>query len=309
MRRISNHERPRRSCVTTIGNFDGVHLGHQKLLAKSQEIAARLDLDMVVMTFDPHPLTVLRPGNEPYLLTPLNLKLDYLSQFGVPWVEVVPFTMDTAAIPPLAFLEIYLAQRLPTAAVVVGYNFTFGAGGVGTPQTIQQWGRKRQVHVDVVEPVRTDTEDLVVSSSAIREAIRVGRIDVARGLLGHSFTVQGEMVTGDGRGRRMGVPTANLLAPPQQLMPPFGVYAGILVTSEGRHHAVANWGIRPTFGGSDPVLEIHVLETGDWNLTGWLQFEFIQHLRPERKFDTSAQLYEQIGRDRDQAAKELRGLS
>lgn len=309
MRRISEHDRPSRSSVTTIGNFDGVHLGHQALLAKSHELSLRLDLEMVAMTFDPHPLEVLRPGIGPYLLTPLELKLAYLSQLGVPWVDVIPFTMDTAAIPPLAFLELYLAQRLRAAAIVVGYNFTFGAGGLGTPETIQEWGRNRQVQVEVVEPVVAPLEDRVVSSSVIRESVRNGKMEVAQKLLGHPFAVQGEMTRGDGRGRTMGIPTANILPPRQQLMPPFGVYAGMLDTGHNRHKAAANWGIRPTFGGTDPVLEIHVLEQGSWQFSGSLRFEFIQYLRPEQKFSSTADLVDQIGRDLAQAEHRLQGLS
>lgn len=309
MRHISELERPTRPTVATIGNFDGVHRGHQALLTRSQEIAKTLDLAMVAMTFEPHPLEILRPGIDPYLLTPVDLKLDYLRGFRVPWVDVIPFTMETASIPPLAFLELYLAQRLHAAAVVVGYNFTFGARGLGTPDTIREWGKGRQIRVDVVAPVVNPVEGQVVSSSVIREAVRNGQVDVAQLLLGHPFAVQGIMVSGDARGRTMGVPTVNILPPSKQVMPPFGVYAGILDTGHKRHHAAANWGIRPTFGGGDPVLEIHVLEKGDWQFTGSLRFEFIQYLRPEQKFASTAELVAQIGRDLTQAQDRLQGLS
>lgn len=309
MQRINNQGRPTRASVTTIGNFDGVHLGHQKLLAKSQELAHKLNLDLVAMTFDPHPLQVLRPDDKPYLLTPLELKLEYLGRFGVPWVDVVPFTVHTAAIEPLAFLERYLAERLRTAAVVVGYNFTFGAGGLGTPQTIREWGRSRSIQVEVLDPVVIPGDGRVVSSSVIRDLIRHGRVNLAEELLGHPFVVQGEMVAGDGRGRTMGVPTANILPPPDQIMPPFGVYAGMLQTTSGRHQSVANWGVRPTFGGIDPVLEIHVLEPGTWQFSGRLNFEFVEYLRAEQKFATPKALVDQIGRDVEQARQRLRGLA
>lgn len=309
MQRVNHYRRPHRASVTTIGNFDGVHLGHQRLLAKSQELATKLNLDLVAMTFEPHPLQVLRPDAQPYLLTPLEQKLEYLDHYGVPWVDVVPFTTDTAAILPLAFLERYLVERLRTAAVVVGYNFTFGAGGLGTPHTIREWGRSRSIQVEVLDPVVTAGDDRVVSSSVIRDLIRRGQVDGAEELLGHRFVVSGEMVAGDGRGRTMGVPTANILPPPQQLMPPFGVYAGMLQTTQGRHQSVANWGVRPTFGGIDPVLEIHVLESGHWQFSGRLDFEFVEYLRAEQKFAGTEALVDQIGRDVTQARQRLLGLT
>ncbi len=308
MQRINYQGRPNRATVTTIGNFDGVHLGHQKLITKSQELAHKLNLDLVAMTFDPHPLQVLRPDGKPYLLTPLELKLEYLGRFGVPWVDVVPFTKHTAATEPLVFLEEYLAERLKTRAVVVGYNFTFGAGGLGTPHTIREWGRSRSIQVEVLSPVSIAGDRRVVSSSAIRDLIRRGAVNEAEALLGHPFVVQGEMVSGDGRGRTMGVPTANILPPPEQIMPPYGVYAGMLQTTQGRHQSVANWGVRPTFGGIDPVLEIHVLDPGNWQFSGRLEFEFIAHLRAEQKFATKEALVDQIGQDVEQARQRLLGL-
>ncbi len=298
MQRIDRDHFPTRPAVVTIGNFDGVHIGHQALLSVALREAKERGGDMVVMTFAPHPMSVLRPESPVYLITPIDLKLYYLGLSGVKWVDILPFSQDIAIIPPLAFLELYLVQRLHVKAIVIGYNFTFGAGGLGNASTIEEWGRSRQVAVHVVEPVKDGAHvDAVVSSTLIRGLIREGRVNEARQFLGHPFAVMSPVYSGDARGRTMGIPTANLVPPPDQIMPPFGVYAGFLHYDQGRVPAVANWGIRPTFGGTNPVLEVHILIDQNWSFSGSVRFDFIDYLRPEQKFGSTADLINQIQTD------------
>lgn len=298
MRIIQNDECPKRNTVVTIGSFDGVHRGHQELIRTAREIARTRELDMVVLTFDPHPLAVLRESSTSYLLTPTDLKLDYLRQYQVPWVRVLPFTRELAMVPAFAFLELEIYSALRVQAVVVGYNFTFGAGGAGTPETLRQWGESRGVSVHVVDPVLL-ADSTVISSSLIRKHIQNGAVHEAMQALGHPFAVLSSVVEGDGRGRQLGFPTVNMKPPNEQLAPPYGVYAGRFGEgSDISRPAVANWGVRPTFGGQEPVLEVHLLDNGPGPSAGHLvRFDFVRHLRAERRFASSKELQSQIGQD------------
>ncbi len=298
---------PRISSVVIIGNFDGVHVGHQALIKQAREISRENHWPVVALTFDPHPSLVLRSRPpEKYLLTPLDLKLYWLECYGVDYVKVLSFDRDLAMVPPIAFLTLEVRQKLRAEAVVVGYNFTFGARGAGSVETLKQWGELTGVMVRIVEPI--NTESVIVSSSAIRQYIAQGSIEEARDLLGHPFTVQGVVQHGEGRGSQIGVPTLNFLSPSQQIMPPFGVYAGYLSVngSETQWPAVANWGVRPTFGGENAVFEVHVLDQQLGNLHEQLvRFDFHYSLRPEQKFNQIEDLVSQIRRDIDKARQLL----
>ncbi|OLZ12947.1 riboflavin biosynthesis protein RibF [Sulfobacillus thermosulfidooxidans] len=296
------------STVVIIGNFDGVHLGHQALIHQAKEIGAMHGLPVVALTFDPHPSLVLRP-NPPkhYLITPRDLKLHWLDHYGVDFVRVLSFDHNLAMVPPMAFLALEVQQKLQAQAVVVGYNFTFGAGGLGTAETLKQWGAASHVKVRIVEPVNADS--VVVSSSAIREHISQRQIDKANELLGHPFSVQSVVYHGEGRGSTIGIPTLNLLPVEQQIMPPFGVYAGYVTIGEANNAllpAVANWGIRPTFGGHKPVLEVHVIDQTLPDLhDNVVRFDFQQALRSEQKFESVDELIRQIHYDVDRARQLL----
>ena len=307
MERIDQDHRPSRPTVVTIGNFDGVHIGHQALLRRAQAEARAHNLDMVVMTFDPHPLTVLRPNMPLSLITPTELKLHYLAEAGVPWVDILPFTKELAMVPPLAFLQLYLVQRLKVQSVVIGYNFTFGAGGTGNADTIKSWGQVSNVSVHVIDPIQDqEPAHKVVSSTRIRQLITEGQVSLAQEDLGHPFAVQAQVVAGDARGRQMGIPTANIVPPSNQVMPPFGVYAGFMNYRGIAAEAVANWGIRPTFAGTEPVLEVHILDGTSWTFDEPVRFDFIEHLRPEKKFASPEELVQQIEKDVEHARTLLR---
>lgn len=298
---------PEFSTTVIVGNFDGVHVGHQALIRQAKEIGQENQWPVVALTFDPHPATVLRPQPpQNYLITPLDLKLYWLEYYGVDYVRVLSFDHELAMVPPFAFLTLEVAQRLRARAVVVGYNFTFGAGGAGTIETLRQWGELTGITVRIVEPVNTNS--LIVSSSAIRQNIAERNIGEANDLLGHPFSVRAAVQRGDGRGSKIGIPTLNLFPPAQQIMPPYGVYAGYLTIngSETEWPGVANWGIRPTFGGDQPVLEVHVIDRdlGDLHEQS-VRFDFHYSLRPEQKFDRVEALVRQIRQDIDKARELL----
>lgn len=308
MRILHPTERLAGPTVVTVGTFDGVHLGHQRLIAAAQALAERNRATLVVLTFDRHPLSVIRPAMAPRLLTPLDQKLEALAALAVPWVKVLSFTPELARTGPEQFLDQELGQALAASGVAVGYNFTFGAGGRGTAETLAQWGARRGVTVEVLPPVQLEGVG-VVSSSWIRKRIEAADFEAARAALGRPYAVAARVETGMGRGRRIGVPTANLTPDPDQVMPPFGVYAGWALVGSGAQPvaAVANWGLRPTFGDAEsPVLEVHLLDGTGWQLVGQrLAFGFVRRLRGEQRFSSVEALVAQIGADIETARASL----
>lgn len=295
-------------CVVTIGNFDGVHRGHQVLIDKAVTRSREARTPMRVLTFHPHPAAVLRGSLTHFLLTPGQLKHQYLVQAGAGEITELAFTADFATMPPEVFLDEVLGGSLRAAHVVVGYNFTFGHKGAGTVELLEKWGRHSGVTVDIVEPARDPATDRAISSSWIRTLIAQGQLKQATEFLGHPFTVEGTVQEGDHRGRGLGARTLNLVWPEEQVLLPYGVYAG-LVRLQGQREplkAVANFGVRPTFDGNDPRLEIHLL--GDI-LDNWygrtIQFDLLHHLREERRFDTAESLADQIQQDVAEALRVL----
>ena len=279
-------------CALALGNFDGVHLGHQALF----RVAASLGLP-AVLTFEPHPGKVLQPELAPKLITTLSRKLELFQAYGVAAAVVVPFTPAYASTSPEAF-EASLLDGLKASSLVVGQDFTYGARRAGTVARLAQAAHARSARAQVVEPVTV--EGVVASSSRIREYLLEGRVSAARALLGREFDLDGVVVRGAGRGRTLGWPTANVETD-AEILPGSGVYAvrvrlGPSEDAPWRGGA-ANVGSRPTFGGRDVSVEVHVL---DWSgeLYGQrLRVEFWERLRPERRFGSVPELAAQIGRD------------
>ena len=287
------------NAVVTIGNFDGVHLGHQALIERGTELSRHLGGELVVVTFDPHPRSVLGSAKGRFVISPLDLKLERLAELGVEYVKVMPFTRPFAETPAQTFMNEELDGRLPVRWVVVGENFAFGKGGQGTPALLAHWGMARGIGVSVVPPKR-DREGKPISSTRVRQAIQQGDFEGAEALLGTSFRVRAQVASGAGRGSQMGVATANLEVADDWLMPPYGIYAGSVARQGGEAGlaAVASWGLRPTFGDLDrPLLEVHVIEN-ELQLRGeMLTFSFIRRLREERRYDRVDDLIRQMGDD------------
>jgi riboflavin kinase/FMN adenylyltransferase len=282
--------------VVAIGNFDGVHRGHAHIFHQAKRMALAGGGQAVVLTFDPHPAKLLAPTLAPPLITPLGRKLELIAAEGIDLTVVEPFDHALAALSPEEFVTRVLADGLGTVAVCVGYDFTFGAHRSGTTATLAQLGERSGFKVEVIPPV--SIEGLVCSSTKVREFVLEGRVDGAARVLGRAAEVEGEVVRGEGRGRSIGVPTANLRLD-TELVPKNGVYAGWAeVPGEKRRAAAINIGTTPTFGASHPVtVEAHLLDT-DIDLYGRrLRLGFVRRLRSEERFPSKDALVEQIRKD------------
>ena len=291
-----------RAPAVTVGNFDGVHRGHQQLVAETVKQAQAIGGRAMVLTFDPHPARVLVPERAPAALMTLEQKADVLAGLGVEVLAVLPFDAQVAGQSAEEFARATLAQRLQARVVVVGSNFRFGRGREGDLPALRELGSALGFRVEEVTALLHEGE--AVSSSRIRAALARGAVREARDLLGRRFFVDGSVVAGDRRGRELGFPTANLEIVNETLPAP-GVYAAWCRSSSEPDAAplrgVANLGRRPTFDGVAPTVEVHVLDfSGD--LYGRpLRLEFEDRLRDEQRFSGPAALAEQIARDVERA--------
>jgi riboflavin kinase/FMN adenylyltransferase len=280
-------------CALALGNFDGVHLGHQALFAE----ARRHGVPAAALTFQPHPGKVLQPELAPKLITLLPRKLELFEAQGLAAAVVQPFSLEYARTSPRDF-EAALLDVLGARHVVVGYDFTYGAARGGTVDTLRAAASARGAQVHVVAPVTVD--GVVASSTKVREYILEGRVSAAHRLLGRPFDLDGTVVTGQGRGRGLGFPTANVDTQ-NELRPAPGVYAirvRFRAEPEGSWRpGVANIGVKPTFGGNAVTIEAHLLDFSGDLYGKELRVQFLEHLRPERRFGSVAELVGQIKRD------------
>jgi riboflavin kinase/FMN adenylyltransferase len=306
-------ERPLRRPVVTIGNFDGLHVGHRAIMKTVIRRARDLGGEAVVYTFDPHPRKVLRPDRAPRLLTSLDQKLELLDELGIDVTIVEPFDRAFAEMPPERFVREYIHERIRPMEVYVGYDFRFGRDREGSMRLLTEIGPRLGFSVTIIPEVTVDGRD--VNSTRIRELLADGDVAEAQQLLGRPFRARGTVVEGLRRGRELGFPTANL-APGSEVLPLAGVYAGRLRCVEDGDPpagvdlpAVTNVGLRPTFGdGQELVAETHVIDfTGD--LYGRsVDVSFEHRLRGERKFPGPEALKEQIQRDVAEARRWLCAL-
>ena len=299
---------PLRRGVVTVGNFDGVHVGHGEILRIVNERARAHAGEAAVYTFEPHPRKVLRPHAAPKLLTTLEQKLELIEAAGVDVTVVEPFDRAFASQSAVEFVRDVLYARLRPQEVYVGYDFRFGHDREGSMRTLTDLGPHLGFAVTIVPEVTVGGRD--VNSTRIRELLALGHVDEAALLLGRPYAVRGRVVEGDRRGRTLGFPTVNL-APENEVLPAVGVYAGRLRVLDGRAGqgalpAVINVGRRPTVKVDDPVVaEAHVI---DWSgdLYGQrVELAFLHHLREERRFADLEALRAQIARDRDAARERL----
>jgi len=268
--------------VLTLGNFDGVHLGHQAILHRAVEEARARAAHTAALTFEPHPIAVLAPDRAPPILQPLHDRLAMLRELGLDLCVVQRFTRGFAALTPEQFVEEFLVRHLELVHVVVGHNVRFGRNRAGSVQTLQALGARLGFEVDVVGPVEVDGRQ--VSSTRLREVVQAGDMRQARRLIGRPYTLRGRVVLGERRGRTLGFPTANLHPRPRLLLPPDGVYAVSAAIDGRRVPGVLNIGIRPTFGGARRTVEAHFLDFAGDLYRRWLVVEFIERLRGESAF-------------------------
>jgi riboflavin kinase / FMN adenylyltransferase len=299
----------RAGTILTIGNFDGVHVGHQKLLRDVVERAAvaggrggaseaQKELLPAVLTFYPHPARVLRPQQAPSLLETLPQRLADFAATGIGAARVLKFDAGLAQESAEDFVKKYLVDSMRARAVLVGASFRFGHKQLGDVELLRELGRRWGFEVVLVTPV-IDGGD-VVSSTAIREAVRGGRVEDARRMLGRPFALVGEIRPGTGQGRKLVVPTLNL-ATEQETLPKTGVYVTETVLSGGTYRSVTNVGVRPTFDGKRLAIESHLFDFAEARTTGLMKVRFLQRLRDEQKFSGPEVLREQVLKDIERA--------
>lgn len=296
---------PGERTVITIGAYDGVHLGHQAVIAEVRRIAGATGARSAVLTFDRHPASVVRPESAPQLLTDLDQKLELLAATGVDATLVVKFDEAQSLEAPMSFAQRVLVDCVAASVVVVGEDFHFGHGREGNVATLRELGAARDFEVLPLSLVaRSDGPDEPISSTAIRRAMAGGQVELAATMLGHPFEARGIVVQGDHRGRLLGFPTANVEVPIAICVPADGVYAGWYHRPDGSRHACAiNLGRRPTFyeHADHSLLEAHLLDFVGDLYTETAHVEFTNFLRSERKFDGIDALVSQLKNDIDHA--------
>lgn len=283
------------SLVICLGNFDGLHLGHQQVILRVLQEARSRGSEPVCVTFDPHPLWVLRPEHDPLLLMSTGQRLHFLEHLGLQTTCVLPFNKALSQKTAYAFVKDILLAGPPVEAVIVGFNFYFGSGRKGTPEFLTTMLKENQSEAIILEPFRVEGE--VVSSSRIRYLIQVGELDEAKVLLGRPVNIWGKVIPGSSRGTQLGYPTANLKTE-QEILPPYGVYAVEVSWETLTYEGVMNLGYRPTFGDSKEVaFEVHLFDFSG-NLYGqMLSVNVLFKLRNEHKFSSEEELKHQIDKD------------
>ena len=297
-------EAKKRRSVVTIGAYDGVHRGHQAVIEQVRQQAEILDARSVVVTFDRHPASIVRPESAPLLLTDIDQKLELLASTGLDATCIVKFDEDSSREAPSDFVKRVLVDGLSAKRVIIGEDFHFGYKRGGNVALLRELGPKFDFDVTPIELIsRGDGVDEPVSSTAIRRALAGGQVELATQLLGHHFEVRGVVVHGDERGRTIGFPTANIEVPNQICIPADGVYAGVFVRQDGtKHNCAINLGRRPTFyeHADHSMLEAHLLDFSE-NLYGEkVKLTFTHFLRGERKFENIDALKMQLKLDIEQ---------
>lgn len=295
----------RRRTVLTVGNFDGVHRGHQEILRKVRERAVSGGDISAVLTFYPHPARVLRPAQAPALLMTLDQRLRAIAEMGIDAAFVLHFDAELANLAAEDFVSRFLVETMRAKSVLVGDNFRFGHRQAGDIGLLSVLGTKWNFEVVIEPPVIEN--GVIVSSTLIRNAVHDGRVEDASRLLGRPFALAGEIRTGTGQGRKLVVPTLNL-ATQEQILPANGVYATKVLIEGKVYSAATNVGIRPTFDGTRVTVESHLLDFSDNLTSGKMEVRFHARLREERKFPGPEALREQVLKDIEQARAYFRLL-
>ncbi|MGE5371307.1 MAG: bifunctional riboflavin kinase/FAD synthetase [Solirubrobacterales bacterium] len=293
--------------VLALGNFDGVHVGHQRLIHGAIETARSKGGQSAVMVFDPHPLQVLAPSKAPKLLTNTLQKAALLEKLGLDFLIITPFSIEIAAWTPEYFVESILAETLHVDTVFVGYNYTFGQKASGNAAMLAEFGQRFGFDVQIVQPVKIDHH--TVSSSLVRKHYSRGDLESVMRFTGRFPVLEGIVVEGDRRGRTIGFPTANLMIPGEMALPGGGVYASVLLIDGIWRPAVTNVGTKPTFHEGHPIsIETHVLDYKGDLYGRTLQLKLMHKLREEMKFAGPDDLVAQIKSDVADARSRLSDL-
>lgn len=291
-----------RTVVVALGNFDGVHLGHQVVLRRAVEEGRRRGESVVAATFHPHPRAVLRPGEEPWLLSTLEMRRDLLLRYGADEVYVIRFDKELSRKSPQEFVRDVLIGEIKAGAVVVGENFRFGHRAAGDLDELRRLMRSHGGDA-VGVPLRGANGEEEINSTRIRAMISTGAVTDAGRLLGRPYAIRGRVVEGDHRGRTIGFPTANVLPDPAVVVPSRGVYAGYAYVGEERYAVCTNVGVAPTFKRRESRIEAYLLSF-EGDLYGHeIDVSFTARIREERRFSGVEELKEQIARDVEEARR------
>lgn len=289
-----NLARTKRKSVLTIGAFDGLHVGHQELLRKLVRRAKEVQRCSGMVTFDPLPRAVLTPGDNTVCLTTVEDKIELLEQWGLDLLVIIPFTQELARTSARDFVQM-LCEHLHMTELWIGWDFALGRRRTGNAHTLTELGKTMGFDVHVIEPVQNGS--IVISSTQIRQLIAAGRVREAADLLGRYHQFRAVVISGEGRGRELGFPTANLQVPEHCAIPGRGVYAGYVRCGNERYPAVANIGYRPTFGQDVHAIEAHLLDFHGDLYGQEVHLEFVERLRAERHFSSAEALGAQIRKD------------
>jgi len=315
---ISHVEEIKKGCILTIGNFDGVHLGHQQVLTAAKQTAMEKKAELIAMTFEPHPVFVLRPEKVLKVLTPLKLKKHLLAEFGLDYLIVLKDSSEFFNLSPRDFTEQFLVKKIRPAIVVEGEDFHFGAGRSGNIHTLRNLGAERGFMVSVIESKVAKLSigrAVKISSTMIRNLLETGKVADAAVALTRPYRLIGQIVPGHGKGKQLGFPTANL-GPTGQIMPAEGVYAGFVDTADSEEQvctakqkipAAFSIGRSTTYGPDNRLtVEAHLLTENVGDLLGkWMAMGFVKRLRSQIKFDSEKELADQIAKDCEKAKEIL----
>jgi riboflavin kinase/FMN adenylyltransferase len=294
--------KPQQDMLLSIGVFDGVHLGHQMLLTHLRDEARNKNWLSGVVTFKSHPEIVLAGKNRLLWLNDLETRINLLQNLGIDIVVALPFSSELARLTARKFVQL-LKQHLKMRGLIIGPDFALGRNREGDSEKLRVLGQEMNFSVEVIPTVVID--GIIVSSSTIRQALVEGDMKKAEKLIGRPFSLSGQVVRGDGRGRNLGFPTANLDLTTEQALPADGVYATITHTDDESLPSVSNIGVRPTFGGSKRLVETYILDFEGDLLGQKLTIDLVDKLRDEKRFDTVEELKAQMIKDAEQARKIL----
>lgn len=290
--------------VVTIGNFDGIHIGHQEILERGRAIAGERGIPLVVISFEPHPGKVLCPQKAPEIINTERQKRELLRQQGVDYYFVIRFSPEFSRMEPETFLNMILVESLGVEHVLVGADFVFGRKRSGNVEFMKHFGSGHGYSVDPVPQVSLDGE--VVSSSGIRSLLKNGKIRKANRFLGRYYYMEGIVVHGEQLGKKLGFPTANIISE-NELTPLLGVYASSTIAGGNQYQSVTNIGFKPTFGGKKIIVETHLFDF-DMDIYGEeITVAYVEYIRPEVMFDSVDKLVEEIKNDCNLARSILKG--
>lgn len=289
-----------KNAVLTIGTYDGVHIGHQSIIKRVNDIAQNVDGSSVLITFHPHPRVVVNTGHKVSLLSPLNEKIDLLEQYGLQNLVIVPFTRAFSQMSPKSYVEDFLVRNFDLNTVVIGYNHKFGKNREGDFDFLTEHAKELNFQVEQIS--KQELESISVSSTKVRQALEDGKVKHAISLLGHEYALQGVVVKGKQLGKKIGYPTANLLIESEhKLIPRNGVYAVRVQLQDQKLQGMLNIGYRPTVSGAHLSIEVNIFDF-DQDIYGeQLELSFVDFLREEIKFDGIDDLKMQLAKDKAQA--------